>query len=133
MKGIYVLVISVERDFQVNVGALGILRFEKGSYAYVGSAQNCLEKRVRRHLGKDKKKFWHIGYLLSDTRVTIQKVLTQEVGKLGECKLADRLCRKGFPVPGFGCSDCKCKSHLFKIRSYEFLKKRMRETVVESF
>ena len=133
MKGIYVLLISISRDISIRIGALGLVSFEKGLYAYVGSAQNNLEKRIARHVGKVKKKFWHIDYLLSDTRVTIQKVLTQEVGKPGECKLADRLCRKGFPVPGFGCSDCKCKSHLFKIRNYEFLKGGMRETVVGSF
>lgn len=132
MKGIYVLIISVSRDINVQIGALGLLRFEKGLYAYVGSAQNNLEKRVARHLGKVKTKFWHIDYLLGDGRVTVQRVLTRESRKPEECELADQLCREGSPVLGFGCSDCKCKSHLFKIKGYEFLKERMHETVVES-
>ena len=133
MKGVYVLLISINRDISVQIGSLGILNFERGSYAYVGSAQNNLEKRIARHLRKVKKKFWHIDYLLNDTRVVVQRVFTREIGKPEECELADRLCRKGSPVLGFGCSDCKCKSHLFKIRNYEFLKGRMRETMVESF
>jgi len=60
MKGIYVLFISVKRDIFVKVGALGKVKFSQGTYAYVGSAQNGIEKRVIRHLRKEKRKFWHI-------------------------------------------------------------------------
>jgi Uri superfamily endonuclease len=38
-KGVYVLIISVGKDIAVNVGALGSVNFEKGSYIYVGFAQ----------------------------------------------------------------------------------------------
>jgi Uri superfamily endonuclease len=34
-KGIYVLVVSVGKDINVNVGALGRVNFERGLYAYV--------------------------------------------------------------------------------------------------
>ena len=37
MKGIYVLIILVE-DTCLKVGSLGIIDFQKGLYAYVGSA-----------------------------------------------------------------------------------------------
>jgi Uri superfamily endonuclease len=30
-----------------------------------------------------------------------------------ECELADALAGAFAPVPGFGASDCKCRSHLF--------------------
>ena len=130
MKGIYVLVISVEQDFQVNVGTLGILRFEKGLYAYVGSAQNCLEKRVRRHLGKNKKKFWHIDYLLDNSGTKILQVYHRDARRPEECKIAQELSKKGSSMAGFGSSDCKCESHLFKIEDYDFLSKGMSKMVV---
>jgi Uri superfamily endonuclease len=127
MKGIYVLIISVDRDIQVNVGALGIFKFEKGLYAYVGSAQNYLEKRVKRHLGKNKKKFWHIDYLLDGSWTKVLRVYHKNAGRPEECKIAEELNKKGVPIPGFGSSDCKCESHLFKIQDYDFLSKDMSE------
>lgn len=57
MKGIYILLISITRDISVSVGALGNKDFHKGLYAYVGSAQNNLEKRVERHLRRSKESF----------------------------------------------------------------------------
>ena len=132
MKGVYVLIISVSRNVSARVGAQGVMNFEKGTYAYVGSAQNNLEKRIARHLGRVKKKFWHIDYLLDSPRVTIRKVLREEAMKTEECRVADLLCREGSPILSFGCSDCKCESHLVKVKSYEFLKERMQETVVRS-
>jgi adenylylsulfate kinase len=128
MKGIYVLIISIRRDITVKIGALGPMTFQKGSYAYVGSAQNNLEERIARHLGKAQKKFWHIDYLLSNTKAVVQRVFTKEAGKPEECELAERIHRKGCPIPDFGCSDCKCESHLFKIERYEFLREDMKET-----
>jgi Uri superfamily endonuclease len=53
-KGIYILVVSVSKDINVNVGTLGSVNFEKGLYAYVGSAQNNWGKRIERHLRKTK-------------------------------------------------------------------------------
>jgi len=81
VKGVYVLVISVVKDIKVNVGALGGISFEKGLYAYVGSAQNSLEKRIARHVRKGKRKFWHIDYLLDDDAVRVGKVFCKEVDK----------------------------------------------------
>jgi Uri superfamily endonuclease len=39
LKGVYVLIIQVEKEAVLNVGALGTLTFKPGLYAYVGSAQ----------------------------------------------------------------------------------------------
>ena len=133
MKGVYIPIISVSGNVNARIGAKGVMRFEKGTSAYVGSAQNNSEKRIARHLGRvKKKKFWHIDYLLDSPRVRIRKVLTKEAMKTEECRIADLLCREGSPILSFGCSDCKCKSHLFKIKSYEFLKESMQETVMGS-
>jgi len=81
VKGVYVLVISVDEHIEVDVGAVGDVFFEKGLYAYVGSAQNGLEKRVERHLGKAKRKFWHVDYLLDNEFANVVKVFCEKAGK----------------------------------------------------
>jgi len=116
IKGIYVLFISVERDISVKVGALGKVKFNKGNYTYIGSAQNGIRKRVARHLKREKRKFWHIDYLLAQKYARVEKVLYKEAAKKEECKMAQALFRFGNPVRGFGCSDCSCQSHLFKVK-----------------
>jgi Uri superfamily endonuclease len=129
-KGVYVLVISVSKDINVNVGALGTVNFERGLYAYVGSAQKGLEKRILRHLRRIKRKFWHIDYLLDDDNVEVLKVFYKHAGKSEECKVANKIAERCFPIKGFGSSDCKCKSHLFKIGDYQFLREFMHETLL---
>lgn len=114
----------------MNVGALGSLKFEKGMYAYVGSAQNYLEKRVKRHLGREKKKFWHIDYLLDNPRAKVHRVFHINARRPEECRTTEELNKKGIPIPCFGSSDCKCESHLFKIADCEFLRKHMSEMIL---
>jgi Uri superfamily endonuclease len=115
VKGVYVLFISVGRDIRVNVGALGSIFFERGLYAYVGSAQNGLERRVQRHLRKAKRKFWHIDYLLDNEFANVVKVFCKEAEKSEECNIAGKLSEKGVAVKRYGCSDCGCVSHLFRV------------------
>lgn len=119
MKGVYTLVIQVSRDVQLDVGALGKLHFKKGFYAYVGSAQNSIETRMKRHFRKEKRKFWHIDYLLEHRDAKIIKTYSFEAEKACECKIARELGKDCEPVAGFGCSDCKCKSHLVRLSKYE--------------
>jgi Uri superfamily endonuclease len=116
VKGIYVLVISVGKNVRISIGALGVVDFEKGVYAYVGSAQNNIEKRIKRHLRKVKRKFWHIDYLLGNRFVKVMEVFCKEAGKSEECGIARRLGEMGAPVLNFGCSDCGCMSHLFMLK-----------------
>lgn len=125
MKGIYVLLVSVGRDIEVDVGALGTLSFGKGLYAYVGSAQNSLEKRVERHLRKDKRRFWHIDYLLDNDAVEVVDVFWKEAGKCEECEVAGELDEMGVPIVNFGCSDCSCVSHLFVLSDWEYSRSPM--------
>lgn len=126
MKGIYVLIIQINKSISPKVGALGEIPFEVGLYAYVGSAQNGLESRVKRHLRKEKRLFWHIDYLLGDPAVEVTEVYCLEGDKTCECKIAQLLSRHGKPVPRFGCSDCRCTSHLFRSDGFEFLKNQMK-------
>jgi Uri superfamily endonuclease len=105
----------------VQVGALGKLTFKKGLYAYVGSAQNNLEKRVHRHLGKEKRKFWHIDYLLDNGTAKVISVFHKQADKTEECAIAGVIGERGEPINGFGASDCSCTSHLFRVGDYRFL------------
>lgn len=127
MKGIYVLAVSIDRNLLMKVGKLGSIKFDKGLFAYVGSAQNNVEKRVERHLNKQKKTFWHIDYLLANEHAKIMRVFFKEADKPEECKLAAELAKNSSPITGFGSSDCKCTSHLYKIRGYQFLREQMTE------
>ena len=125
MKAIYVLIIQVSKDINVNVGALGTTAFAKGTYAYVGSAQTNMEQRIKRHLQSEKRKFWHIDYLLDNNAAKILKIFFKKAAKPEECKTAKAIGAKGKPTRGFGCSDCNCKSHLFHIENYNFLQETM--------
>ena len=72
--------------------------------------ENNIDKRIARHLSKDKNLHWHIDYLLANEQTNIIKVTKSE---LRECDLNTDVKGK-IIVEGFGNSDCKenCKSHL---------------------
>jgi Uri superfamily endonuclease len=127
LNGIYVLIIQLSSHANVIVGKLGTLHFTEGSFAYVGSAQVALEKRIERHLRKEKRVFWHIDYLLQNHSANILKAFTKTAEKQEECVVAKRIAAKGKAVASFGCSDCRCTSHLFRIRDYYFLSGFMQE------
>lgn len=119
MKGTYCLVIKVDEDCEAKVGALSKVRFAKGYYTYVGSAMNSLEGRIERHLKKRKRKHWHIDYLLAKKQAKVVNIFTKESKIREECSVAEKVARIGKAVNGFGCSDCKCKAHLFKVNRRE--------------
>jgi Uri superfamily endonuclease len=119
MKGIYILLIKISRTAKAKIGSLGEITLPKGTYAYVGSAQNSLEKRIARHKSKNKKIFWHIDYVLALKCAKIIKVFCKKAGKAEECKTARKLSKTGTSVKNFGCSDCKCESHFFRIKNNE--------------
>jgi Uri superfamily endonuclease len=126
-SGVYVLIIQIKKPISVDVGALGRINFERGLYAYVGSAQKGLDKRIKRHFERVKRKFWHVDYLLENEAVKILKVFYKQAGKTEECIIAEEIGRRDVAVKGFGSSDCKCQSHLFKLNDYNFLKGFMQE------
>jgi Uri superfamily endonuclease len=115
-KGAYVLFIDLRKNTPINVGRLGSFTFKRGQYLYVGSALNNLEKRIARHRSKTKKLHWHIDYLLQFA--SIAKVLTVETNRKIEC-LLNTIVSEVFPVEavvkGFGSSDCRCQTHLWKV------------------
>jgi len=111
MKGTYVLLAEVSKPIKVRTGALGVLEFGKGFYAYVGSGMNSLEKRIGRHFLAKKTKHWHIDYFLEKAKSLA--VFYAETGRKEECGVSARLAEKFKGVRGFGCSDCGCASHLY--------------------
>ncbi len=111
MKGVYVLVIELDKDATIEVGALGRIDFSSGYYTYVGSAQKGVESRVERHIREEKKKHWHIDYILENAEII--QVFTHRGEKEEECKMADFIDGFSEAIEDFGCSDCNCISHLF--------------------
>jgi sugar fermentation stimulation protein A len=108
-SGAYIVILRLEEDRDISVGRLGSLRFKKGYYLYTGSAKSGLSKRIERHKRKEKKSFWHIDYLREHT--TFYKYFAL---RIGECEIASRLKKfADWIIPRFGCSDCRCQTHLF--------------------
>jgi len=114
--------------YNIKVGKLGIIDFHPGFYAYVGSAQNNLEKRIERHLRVKKKIYWHIDYLLEKAEI-LNVFQVESIQKL-ECIIAEKLSKQFQSVPKFGSSDCRCMSHLFYHDSRKVLEDMIMETIV---
>lgn len=125
-KGSYVLIITLAEEQTIGIGSLGSIRFPAGYYAYVGSAMAGLKPRLDRHLRRDKKKHWHIDHLLP--RASISGIIIAESEARIECQIARLLGRHYHPTTGFGCSDCRCPSHLF----FATDENQMRTTVMSS-
>ena len=112
----------------INVGSLGLIKFKKGRYVYVGSAKGPggIKARIKRHLSKNKRLWWHIDYFTVNPSVVIEAIII--INKCGEKQVAQGLINK-LPsyIKGFGSSDDKLvKSHLFMCNNednlYEILR-----------
>ncbi len=118
LKGTYCLLIHLKCDTEITIGKLGEKNFTKGYYIYIGSALNSLKTRIQRHLRNEKKIHWHIDYLLNNENTEIIDVIyTISPIKL-ECKIAGTMAENSVGVKKFGCSDCKCDSHLLYFEEY---------------
>ncbi|MFC2165909.1 DUF123 domain-containing protein [Acidobacteriota bacterium] len=119
-RGIYVLVIDFKKKLDIKVGQLGIRTFLPGKYLYVGRAKQYLGGRLKRHLRKDKKNFWHIDYLLQESQI---EDIWIKHNVFDECRIAATIlsqCKEeSLPIQGFGSSDCRCPSHLIHFTGHE--------------
>ena len=118
--GTYMLLMTLGEPVCLRVGNLGVFPFSAGWYAYVGSAlgPGGLRARLSRHTRAEKKLRWHIDYLLGQAR--LREVWYVEGPERRECawaRLLEDLPGTEVPVPGFGASDCRCRSHLFVLTS----------------
>jgi sugar fermentation stimulation protein A len=112
--GLYLLILKIPAAFSAPVGALRTIHFKAGMYVYCGSARRNLSHRLARHLKREKKMRWHIDYLTASEKVVIEHVRVFSSMAKTECSLNLQLQKMtgAEPVPGFGCSDCSCSSHL---------------------
>ena len=111
--GTYTLLVTVDRDVECAVGALGTVELAAGTYAYTGSAFGPGGfARVDRHrelaAGDRTSTHWHVDYLLAHDAATVADVVTTAERDV-ECAVARRL--PDGPI-GFGASDCDCDGHL---------------------
>ncbi len=119
-RGTYILLTQLSQDETIRVGSLEEICFPCGGYAYVGSALGGFGKRLNYHLKRGKNPRWHIDYLLE--RAVIREILLFETEERVECLVARALSAEFSAIPDFGCSDCRCESHLFFALSFEEMK-----------
>jgi Uri superfamily endonuclease len=114
----YILIIQVKRKFRTKVGAKGDREFDQGYYLYVGSGKKNLVQRIKRHLSMEKRKFWHIDYLLGSTHASVRDIYLTE---LTEDAMVKRLEKNRYTKSwgsSFGATDSKNRSHLFYCGTY---------------
>jgi Uri superfamily endonuclease len=117
-SGAYVLILELTGVITLTIGALGEYEFKRGYYAYIGSALGSNGfNRVLRHIrvseGSNQTRKWHIDYLSSVSKIIeVHKVFTLE---RVECTISTAIFNSlgVSSMKGFGCSDCKCLSHLY--------------------
>ncbi len=114
-KGIYTLILQLHEDATRDVGKLGVIHLKRGYYAYTGSARGSGGfKRISRHIdvlhGKNQTRKWHIDYLLPITSFRCAVASPTDCDL--ECVVAAGIGSVCEPILGFGCTDCRCASHL---------------------
>ena len=116
-SGAYVLILDLLRPVKLSLVRFMGQRLEPGRYAYAGSARGPggIRARCKRHLRKDKKLHWHIDHLTTQA----SSIYVAAVPGGDECALVEKISKAtptGFPLPGFGSSDCRCcTSHLMHL------------------
>lgn len=116
--GTYALILRSRRRTTLTIGRRGSLEIAPGYYVYVGSAfgPGGVAARVRRHFRRAKKKHWHIDYL-REVLAPIVAWCSYDAERLEHRWAAVFQDLPGMtPVPGFGCTDCRCEAHLFHCR-----------------
>ncbi|UCG42377.1 MAG: GIY-YIG nuclease family protein [candidate division WOR-3 bacterium] len=110
------------------VGRLGRLCFEPGFYLYVGSGGPNVLKRILRHMRSRKPARWHIDHLTAGPG-RMRFVDAWLLPAMPECGAADSLAKRLSGVVGFGTSDCRCPSHLFRARDISELDRALRSAL----
>ena len=114
--GTYVLVLSSPRTARIAVGKRLRLTLDEGCYLYVGSAfgPGGLDARLRRHQRGDGRRRWHVDYLRAVTTF-VGAIVDRSSERREHLWAAELGASEGYTiVPGFGCSDCHCATHLFQ-------------------
>jgi len=118
-RGRYLRVMRIDRPKREAIGSLGEIRFEPGYYVDVGSAMQNLTARVARHLRQRNTRPWHVDHLRRHADEVVPLPIRSPERR--ECRLAGAFGPLLAPVvPGFGSSDCRCGTDLFRSRDHPF-------------
>lgn len=115
-RGAYLSIFEVDGFREIDIGALGRVQLRPGFYVYAGSGRKNLTARINRHLRRRKVLHWHVDYL----REVSESVLNLPIRTADdiECDLAASMKEIANDIiSNFGCSDCRCDSHLFYFSS----------------
>ncbi len=113
--GTYAFILRSHLTARIQIGRWGQMDIKPGYYLYVGSAfgPGGVKARVLRHCRSTKSSHWHIDYLRSCLQprgawysYEARHLEHQWAEVLGAMSTM-------VPIQGFGCSDCKCYTHLF--------------------
>ncbi len=113
--GTYLLVLRADSSRRIAIGRWGMLDVRPGYYLYAGSAfgPGGVSARVARHCRETQVRHWHVDYL---RKVTAPVEVWYGCGSRDLehrwAEIVGDTCGV-LSVPGFGCSDCGCESHLF--------------------
>lgn len=130
--GTYALILTPNSSKPLKIGKLGMLQVRSGFYIYVGSAfgPGGLRARIAHHTKISSRPRWHIDYLRTVTHLIELWYSYDSCPR--EHQWADIIAgARGItvPFPGFGSSDCSCKSHLYFLTSkppIESFRRRLR-------
>ena len=116
--GTYLFRFMIEREIELEIGRLGQVTILSGYHIYVGSALRGLKSRLRRHFaGLIEKPHWHIDRL---SLIAVDKSFAVLVDRRKiECELNAIVAKSSIvdsSYKGFGCSDCRCPSHLHRLK-----------------
>ena len=127
MKGSYILLIKLPEEQTITIGKRQNIHFPGGGYAYVGSAMGGVKSRLNHHLHRSRKPHWHIDYLLE--KASISGIILCQTKERTECLIARALSSQFVGIPGFGSSDCRCRSHLFLSPDESLMKSKIMATL----
>jgi Uri superfamily endonuclease len=116
--GTYALLLACPQSRKLRIGRLGDRRIPRGWFIYVGSAfgPGGLKSRCLRHLRPLRRLHWHIDYLRP--AASLQGIWFSADPVPREHLWAETIAGMpgaGIPIPRFGASDCRCRSHLFHL------------------
>jgi sugar fermentation stimulation protein A len=119
MRGTYTIIVRCKHASYATFGKLGRARLQRGYYLYTGSALGrgavSLERRIERHMRRQKRLRWHVDYLTSRPDCNVTGAVYVISDSHLECKVNYSLSKKLNVSPvllKIGASDCKCNGHL---------------------
>jgi Uri superfamily endonuclease len=114
--GTYLLILRCRRRGVVQIGRWREIHVVPGYYLYAGSAfgPGGVRARIARHFRTTKRRHWHIDYLrdVAEPTAAWYTHATERCEHRWAQLLGDTAGM--IAIPGFGCSDCRCRTHLYR-------------------